>query len=254
MSDLKLGKLPATPDAVKLKLATYEKVLPKIPSTFGHEVLMHGDVGMFGNDKYGDCVFAGAAHEVMLLNREVSKEVTFTDQAVLSDYSAVTGFDPSNPATDQGTDMSIAAAYRRKTGIVDANNQRHTVAAYLALEAGNLEQLDAAAYLFGAVGVGIQFPGSAMDQFNAGKPWSIVRGADIEGGHYVPLIAKRSHYYVVTWGRVQEVTAGFLRKYMDEAIVYLSHEFLSGAGVSPEGFKLADLQADLAAVTSAKSY
>ena len=86
--------------------------------------------------------------------------------------------------------MQAAASYRRKTGVIDTKGKRHKIVAYLALTKGNLDQHVSAAYLFGAVGVGIQFPASAMDQFNAGKPWDVVSGAKIEGGHYIPLVGR----------------------------------------------------------------
>lgn len=227
-------------------------ILPKCPRSFGHDGLI-GDTawGMLGNDSYGDCVFAGAAHETMLWNAMAGRTVSFTDKAVLSDYSAVTGFDPSKPDTDQGTDMEEAAAYRRKTGVVDAAGVRHKVGAYLALEPGSVEHLYLAAYLFGAVGIGIEFPSSAMDQFDKGKVWSVVRGAQVEGGHYIPLIAKHGHLICVTWAKEQPMTAGFFGKYCDEAVAYCSEEMLT-SGKSPEGFNMDQLKADLAALKSAK--
>jgi hypothetical protein len=39
----------------------------------------------------------------------------------------------------------------------------------MALAPGNPDQLALAIYLFGAIGIGIKFPNTAMDQFNAGK-------------------------------------------------------------------------------------
>jgi len=247
---MKLGKLPARNDSVKLRLATYVKptVLPKVPANFGHENAVR-DWQMLANDRFGDCVFAGAAHETMLWAGANGRAVQFTDSAVLSDYSALTGFNEADPATDQGTDMQKAASYRRKVGVVDALGTRHKVAAYLALEPGNVKQLAEAAYLFGAVGIGLEFPDSAMDQFNKGEPWSFRRGSRIEGGHYVPVVGFRDGYIdVVTWGRVQRMTQAFYTRYCDEAIVYLSPEYLTG-GKSPEAFDAATLQRDLAAVT-----
>jgi hypothetical protein len=201
---------------------------------------------MLGNDQYGDCVWAGAAHETMLWNEEASHLVTFTEASVLSDYSAVTGFKPSDPNTDKGTDMQVAASYRRKTGVLDGSNNRHAVAAYLAITPGNHEELQQAVYLFSAVGIGIEFPASAMAQFNAGKAWTVVSGAKIEGGHYIPALGYDSHYvYVVTWGKLIQMSWGFFTKYCDEAIAYVSTEMLTG-GKSIEGFNAAQLEADLA--------
>jgi hypothetical protein len=181
---LKLGKKPARPGAVKFKLATYlaKSKLPTPPKVFGHEALIGANWEMLGNDQYSDCVWAGAAHETMLWNKEAARTVTFNNQTVLKDYSAVTGFNPKDPNTDQGTDMQVAASYRRKTGVLDANGKRHKVVAYLALPPGNPDQLALAIYLFGATGIGIKFPNTAIDQFNAGKPWDVVKNAKIKGG------------------------------------------------------------------------
>lgn len=244
----KLGKTPAREDAVKLKLSSYLlSAAVKTPATAGHYSLEQ-TWGMLGNDKYGDCVLAGGDHEHILWNKEGGKIVKFTDDTALADYSAITGFNKNDPNTDQGTDMQAAASYRLKTGLVDASGERHKIGAYVAITTGNETQLREGVYLFGSVAVGIQFPSSAMDQFNEGKPWDVVDGASIEGGHYVPAVGYDPHYvYVVTWGKVQKMTWAFFAKYCDEALVYLSTEFMKN-GKSLEGFDLAQLQADLKSV------
>lgn len=247
----KLGKKPARPGAVRLKLANYTNraALPPLPATFGHEAAVGArDWGMFANDRYGDCVWAGAVHETMLLVREAGGTVSFTDGAVLGDYAAATGFDPADPETDQGTDMQQAAAYRRATGIADAGGARHRIAAYLALEPGNVEHLYLAAYLFGAAGIGLQLPSSALVQTKQGQVWDVVADAPIEGGHYVPLVGRQADgLHVVSWGAVQVMTEAFLAKYCDEAVAYVSLECLIDRR-SPEGFAYDDLIADLAAL------
>lgn len=237
----KLGKTPARPGAVKFKLTNYA-ALPKPPTK---ELPVNLNWLMLGNNFVGDCVFAGAGHETMAWNFEAGKVVTFDDKSVLSDYSAVTGYNPNDPNTDQGTDMQVAASYRRKTGVIDASGKRHQVAAYLAIKTGDSTELKQAVYLFGAVGVGFQFPASAMTQFNQGKPWTVVKNSPIEGGHYVSACGYDSKYvYVVTWGKIQKMGWAFFRKYCDEAICYLSNEFLTG-GKSLEGFDITALTNDL---------
>jgi len=248
---LKLGKTPARPGAMTFKLAKYLEAikLPTPPQVFGHQALVGASWQMLGNDKYGDCVWAGADHETMLWNKEAGTAVSFNDKAALSDYAAVTGFDPSDPSTDKGTDMVVAASYRRKTGVIDAKGKRHKVAAYLAIKIGDTDQLALAMYLFGVAGIGIKFPASAMTQFNAGKPWDVVAGAKIEGGHYIPGVGrdKNGNIVVVTWGKLQLMTPKFFKTYCDEVVTYISVEDLKN-GTTPEGFKLAQLQADLNAL------
>ena len=249
---LKLGKTPARRGAVTFKLAAYllKPKLPTPPKVFGYQGLIGSQWGVLGNDKYGDCVWAGAAHETMLWNKEVDKTVTFDNTHVLRDYAAVTGFTPDDPSTDNGTDMQVAASYRRKTGVADAKGARHAVKAYLALKPGDADQLALAMFLFGAVGVGFKFPATAMDQFNAGKPWTVVSGAKIDGGHYVPAVGRdaRGNIVVVTWGKIQLMTPKFYKKYCDEVVGYVSQEALDSAGRSREGFDLAQLEADLNAL------
>ena len=152
---------------------------------------------------------------------------------------------PGHNPTDKGSDVRKVLAYRRKTGIIDAAGKRHQIGAFVKLEAKNLTHIYQAMYLFQAVGIGIEFPGSAMEQFNKGEPWSVVAGAQIEGGHYVPCIAKRANIEIVTWGALQQMTVEFFEKYCDEAWAYISTEDLQKEA-SPAGFDLSQLKADLA--------
>ena len=248
----KLGKKPARPGAVRLKFASYSNAagLPPVPPTFGHDAAIGGhDWGMFANDRYGDCVWAGAAHETMLLAREAGNAITFIDAAVLGDYAAVTGFDPAKPETDQGTDVQQAAEYRRTTGVIDAHGSRHRIAAYLALKPGNLQHLYQATYLFGAAGIGLQLPATALQQSKQGQTWDVVAGAPIDGGHYVPLVGRQAAgLHVISWGPDQVMSDTFLKQYCDEAIAYVSLECLVNQK-SPEGFSYADLISDLAALS-----
>lgn len=251
MAAMKLGKLDPTYDARDLKLAHYlgAAALPRHPLVFGHEGLVH-EWNMLANDNYGDCVFAGAAHETMLWHAEsVGSDpryaLRFTDEGVLSDYSAVTGFDPNDPSTDRGTSVRQALSYRRKTGIIDADGVRHQILGYVALEPGNWDHVLDSIYLFGATGIGIKVPSSAMDQFKRGEPWSVVSAPGaIEGGHYIPLVAWRGRLLCVTWGKLQPMTRGFFEKYCDESWGILDDELLQ-QGRSPEGFRMDALLADL---------
>jgi len=53
--------------------------------------------------------------------------------------------------------------------------------------------------------------------------------------------------YLVTWGKVVQATYGWVNKYMDESIAYLSLEMLKN-GKSLEAFDLITLQKDIAAI------
>jgi hypothetical protein len=246
---LKLGKKPAR-HAISFSFSTFfdASKLPTPPAVFGHYQAVH-DFGLLGNDEYGDCVFAGAAHETMIWSIAGGKpQAQFTTANVLSDYSVVTGFKANDPSTDQGTDVQTAAAYRRKRGVVDAHGKRHVVDSYVALRPGNVEELVLAVYLLGAAGVGIQLPSQAMDAFDDGEVWAVPAQPDIVGGHYIPCVGRnsRGNLVLVTWGRLQAMTPAFYERFNDETVAYVSLEVLNAKNLSPEGFDADGLRKALA--------
>lgn len=255
---LKLGKLPARPGAVKMAFSRYATLneLPTPPTEFGHEKLIK-TWGMMLNDRLGDCAVVGPQHETMLLAKESGHTVTFNDDATVQNYREIGGYNPdapplpdgSNP-TDGGCDMSLVASARRQTGIVDAAGNRHKTIAYTALEPGNLNQLLVATYLFSAVGVGVILTEAQMEQFNEGKPWDVVRGAKEIGGHYIPIFGRRNGLlWAVTWGKLHPITPRFYTSQNDESTVSFSEEMLI-KGQTLEGFNDVLLIGDLKAITA----
>jgi hypothetical protein len=251
-----LGKRAARHGAIKMQLGAYltPSELPKPSPVFGHYGRGVGlPWGMLGNDKCGCCVWAGAAHETMVWTHKSGGGIPamFSENSVLADYSAQTGYNPADPNTDTGTDMQAAASYRRRVGVLDAAGARHRVQAYAALRRGDAAQLALAAYLFGAVGVGLQLPSYAEQRFDAWRPW-VPEHADngIAGGHYVSVVGRNSagDFLVVTWGRLHAMSPAFYSTYSDEAVAFLTAENLTN-NVSPEGLNVAQLREDLAALT-----
>jgi hypothetical protein len=245
---LKLGKLVPKHDPRTLSFTQFQvaATLKAAPIGFGHQGLIPS-WGMLGNDRAGDCVVAGGAHETMLWNAIAKRTIPFDAKSVLSDYSTVTGYDPVTGANDNGTVVLDYLKYRRNTGALDAVGQRHHIGAFVALEVGNWTQLLEALYIFDVVGIGVEFPNTAMTQFENGQPWSVVPGAQIEGGHYIPIVGrpKISTLNIVTWGKVQPMTRAFYKKYCDEAWGILSTESLAN-GKTAEGFDLTALQSAIA--------
>jgi hypothetical protein len=242
----KLGKRPYVPDIRDITFAAIKPEaplpMPEPPARFGHGGAFK-DWRMLGNDKYGDCVFAGGAHETMLTAKLGGHVAAFNDTGVLSDYSAVTGFQPNDPYSDQGADVRETLGYRRHTGLVDSSGHRHKIGAYVSLNAGDWTELWQAVFIFTAVGMGFQFPDTAMDQFDAGEPWDIVPNAQIDGGHYVPVVGRSSVGVgaCVTWAKRQPFTRKFYETYADEAWAIIYPEELK-VGHTEHGFSLATLR------------
>lgn len=260
---LKTGKLPATDSPHDLLFANYRTgALPRRPRTFGHERPIPADGwGMLGNGPddtvapgfggAGDCVFAGGDHETIMWLIEGGMKpadalALFNGETAISDYSAVTNYVIGDESTDQGTNVRDALSYRRKTGLVDVNGNRHKIGAFVKLDEKNLDHILEAMWLFGAVGIGIEFPDSAMDQFNRHEQWSVVPGAQIEGGHYIVATGRRApdDLGFLTWGRRQSVTQKFYETYADEAWAAVSVDELRN-GVSRRGLDLSGLVAAL---------
>lgn len=216
--------------------------LPPVPATFGH-IRNSMYFPMYANDKYGCCVFAGAHHETRVWNNAAGRQFSSTEKNCLSDYAAVTGFDPNNPDTDQGTDMQDAAVYRQKTGIIDSFGIRHKIIGSVALQPGNWAQLCAGMYFFGAVGIGWRLPETADDLFDEHRPWDFNSRLQIDGGHYTAGLSINSagNLVVVTWGGLQAATRRAYEDYCDEALVYFTEENLQ-SGVSPDGFDVVGLR------------
>lgn len=251
----KTGKLPAVERATDF---LYEKYTVTnggvvVPRNFGYGNAFT-DWGMNGNDQWGDCVFAGGGHETELFNWLAAgahygqpSPVSITADNSLSDYGAVTGFTPTDPSTDQGTNVGTALAYRRAHGLIDANGVRHKIAAYVKLNPKDIKQLAEAIYLFDAVGIGFEFPNYAMDQFNANKWWSYKAGQPAPSdGHYVCAVGKHPGFIsVISWGRRQYMTDQFYQAYNDEAYGIMSLESLNAlTGTTIGGFDWSQLAAD----------
>lgn len=230
-----LGKLPAADfGAANVTLdAVQATALPAAPSRFGYGT-MFSDWGMLGNDSVGDCAFAGSDHEHMLwtgIGNGGALSARFTKADTLSDYSALTGYDPRDPSTDQGTVVYQLMDYRRTTGVVDAAGRRHRIDLAVRLPRPfDWATFIRAVWCFKAVAIGTLIPGSAMEQFNAGQPWDYVGDRNIEGGHYVPgvgTLSRDDEVTVITWGKRQRMTRAFFEEYVDEIWVPLSREAMA---------------------------
>lgn len=214
--------------------------LPVAPVSFGYDT-MFTDWGMLGNDSVGDCAFAGSAHEHMVWTGigNPASAAQFTTSGVLGAYSGLTGYVPGNPATDHGTDVSQLMDYRRQTGIPDAVGHPHKIDLAVRIEPVggpfDWDQFIRAVNAFKCVAIGTLMPSSAMQQFNAGQPWSYVGDHDIQGGHYIPAVGSAksdSEVEIITWGRRQTLTRDFFEAYVDELWIPLSREAMAAIDVS----------------------
>jgi hypothetical protein len=268
-----LGLKPPVPGAVKLRLATYLdfKTLPTPPDHFGHANLVPA-WGMLGNgsapdnppglpDGAGDCAPAGACHMTMLWTAEAGDMAPFTCAAALQNYSAITGFTQTDPATgkpygpddnptDTGCTVDDIAKYWRQTGFVDANSKRHQIVAYADTNPGDVRELWLASWLFQCCGMGFDLPYSALQQARDNQIWDVTSDTSIAGGHFVPCVARpaASMGVGISWGKPHPFTARFYQKYNSQGMVAFSREMLIKAK-SIDGVDDATLLDDVKEVT-----
>jgi hypothetical protein len=252
------GKQPATQDDRDLDFAAYVDTdlidlnSPPPEKKPGHGILMPKPRLMLGNgpdasvgpgfDGAGDCVFALITNFLRMAWAVAGKGLfPATGKTAIGNYSEVTGYILNDPSTDNGTNMRTAMNWWRKTGYKDATGTRHKIGGYASIKIGTFNHLLWALYLVDeGVPLGIQFPSTAMQQFAEGKPWTVVPGASIEGGHAILL---DNTLEVESWARDQQTVEAFLKKYVDEAYFPVDEEGLVN-GKTLEGFDSQQLLAD----------
>jgi hypothetical protein len=242
----KLGRLAPHPESThpSLKMADflrpgYALTVPAVIDYLTHVTTWP----MYGNDTLGDCTAAAAGHQREAWTSYGRGVTTLTDDAdVLSFYEACSGYIPGRPDTDNGAVMQDCCNYWRKTGLAGDR-----ILAFFKINPANIAEVKAALYLFGGCYVGINIPTSALDQFDAGKPWDYQPTLDnsIEGGHCVHLGAMDASgvMTVTTWGRTQLVTPAWWNHFTEECWGLASLDWINTAGVSPEGLDTAALNA-----------
>jgi hypothetical protein len=251
---LKLGKHTPRHDPRTLLLATYAKPsLPAPPAKLNLAAKVKGPWGMMDNDQLGDCTCAAAGHLIMEWTANAqSTMATPPDSEIVAAYSAITGYNPTSGANDNGAVELDVLNYWRQQGIAG-----HKIQAFVALEPSNQTHVMDAIWIFGGCYIGMALPKSAQAQTSNKQTWSVPpqgTGGDgapgTWGGHAVPVVAYDSRgLTVVTWGDVQTMTWGFWSAYCDEAYAILSPDFLkqkAGKTTAPNGFAIDQLQEDLA--------
>ena len=242
-----LGRQPDDRSIPRVKLSLLPGATLTPPASANWSSAVPGSSwGMLGNDQVGDCVAAAAFHSQQMWEYDAQNVTTgFTTAQVLTMYSAISGYTPSNPNSDVGATLISGLQYWTKVGV-----NGYKLAAYAQIDGTNTALLRNCIALFGVVYAGLNVPASAMSQFDAGQPWAVVARSPIDGGHCVPLVGYDSATYTcVTWAKTQPMTAAFHTRYFDEWWVPISADWESKTGLTPSGLDGATANADYQALT-----
>jgi hypothetical protein len=210
---------------------------------------------MYRNDQLGDCTVAGILHGISAVEAfasPMSGTPIFSDDEVTKIYSAVSGYDPATGANDNGATLADVCRYMVKTGAVDIQGKRHQLLAWAEIENyTDLKLLKRVLNAFGTTYLAIDCPVSAMDQFQAGEPWTLVKDSPSDGGHAIPLqynavnTGEWNDETVITWATEQKMSEGFAKAKLVEAVAIVPAASINPAtGLNPAGLDLHALVTD----------
>jgi hypothetical protein len=155
------GRLLPDPKAPRLLFKDYTANLPAPPAIVDYTPkATDGLRNIFLNDKYGCCVIASGYHGVATETGNAGNEFVASDAQIVADYSAIGGFDPSNPdGTDNGCDEVTALNYWQSNGFADGTK----IVTWFQLDSSNPNEIMQALYLLEKVIVCASLPDSWLN-------------------------------------------------------------------------------------------
>lgn len=251
--EVRLGKLAPKVDDRTLQFVKYATAaLPSPPPIFalGGKV---ANLGMFLNDRLGDCTIAAAAHMEEVWT-SWTQLWTPTDAQAGAFYWR-TGDPPSTTGTAGGptdtgrVEIDVLNSWRD----VGFDGQGgHKIWGYTEVNVQNLQETRTATWLFGGLYIGIALPITAQSQ----HVWDVVPNSGENGqpgswgGHAVNVVEYDAKGpTIITWGKRLKMTWAFWAKYVDEAYAVLSPDWAEASSTlkDPTGFLFSQLESDLSA-------
>lgn len=254
------GKLPYNPDKPNVHVSRahfYNTIsrgadLPIVPDQVDNlSACLHAAAGlpMYGNDKYGDCVWAMIGHAIQVLtflSWGVGSEQSVTLDALLKGYADVTGFNPNDPSTDQGTNIQDALNYWRTVGIKRTDGTMDQILGFAQIDHTDKNLVKHAVSIFDCVLLGVSLPQSAEDEFDKHEPWTVVKGSPNLGGHAIldggyNIVNSRGdlEHTAATWGDDTLIEQDFYDANVDEAWIVITKDLMArNGGAGPAGFDM----------------
>jgi hypothetical protein len=208
---------------------------------------------IYENDNLGDCVIAGMAHVVGVLTGNAGGNATiYSNDQIIKLYSAIGGYVPGDPATDQGCDEQTALNYWENNG-APASTGTHKIAGWMTVDATNPEEFRTALWLFENLYFGLELPDAWINPMPsaAGFVWDAAGPAVPENGHCVAGVGYTAQGITIdTWGMTGLMTNAAIAKYATQAAggelyTVVSMDAISRADArAPAGFDWSQLIAD----------
>jgi hypothetical protein len=217
----KLGRKRPVARCPRFALKNYlARSTPPPPASVDYTAQAKAALGeMYENDTLGDCVIAGMAHVVGLMtgNADGGKPFIYTDKQITTLYSAIGGYVPGDPSTDNGCDEQTALNYWENNG---APKGSHEIAGWMAVDATNQEECELAMYLFENLYFGLELPDAWINPFPSapGFTWDVAGDPDPNNGHCVVGVGYNAQgIQIDTWGMTGTMTWAAVARYAVDA-------------------------------------
>ncbi|MCM3879950.1 MAG: hypothetical protein ND807_07575 [Vicinamibacterales bacterium] len=247
----KLGKAKARRDSRNLKLKAILRVPVEVPKEYDFDTSHAGvPTPVFANDRFGDCVIAGRAHQTLRFELlEQKKIIRITDTDVVQEYFRETG------GADDGLVVLDSLKRWRKQGWKAAGD-KYFITAFAEIDRKSASEVKRTVFTDLGAGLGLSLPLTAQREFAAGKAWNKTTGSGSTrnswGGHYVYVCGYTTlGPMCVTWGRKQQMSWAFFKKYCDEAYAVIDALNTRKKRLALNGTKIAAFLSKVTAVAKA---
>jgi len=191
----------------KLHLRNYLHTnLPAPPSSCGYSTKATAALSnIYLNDQLGDCVIAGGYHVIGLETGNATGTPFVASQTqIITDYSAIGGYVPGNPATDQGCNEQTALNYWASHGFADGSK----LSGWLAVDATNQTEVMQAMYLFENLFFGLELPDAWISPFPSANGFVWNDGTpDPDNGHCIVGVGYSTQgVQIDSWGLIGTIT------------------------------------------------
>lgn len=201
--------------------------LPPPPDDFhGHA---GAAIGMFGNDRYGDCTIAGAAnYRAIRAKLDGEPAPPTSEDAVVKQYLALS-------PNDDGL-VEIDVLQRSKSTGLELGGPTWMSAVWATVGGYDEKTFKSLIAIFGALYLGVELPLDAQNQ----DVWHATTGRGGApggwGGHCLLASGwtKGGPYELITWGGVKGATEDWLVEYEDEIHVIVDADSAAVANVDFE--------------------
>jgi len=236
------------------KLRHYLRGVPSAPPSCDYSAKAASVLSdVYQNDTLGCCVVSGYYHtKGVETGNATGTPFHATSTEIISDYSAIGGYVPGDSSTDQGCDEVTAMNFWSQHGDVSGTR----LAGWLAVDATNKSEVQAACYLFENLYFGLELPDTYTNPFPSGNGFTWDIGTpDPEQGHCIVGVGyDTTGVQIATWGLLGTMTWAAVAQLCVQAtggalyVLLTPDQVVSAAAKAPNGVAWLDLLADFNAM------